>query len=160
MDQNDTSYSSDYHFASSSSSCYLSTPEYLSQPSYTSSSSHSSSKEMYPPMYKHYEPPSKPGKGSSLEPKTSFSTVRTTYDTTYNKSGSMNNVNGLAARFLTFGDVQSFPFIGCAFDVVWNSPNCGLCWKLTNRRRAPRSILLLLIVPGLVSILHRRLSCD
>ncbi len=111
-------------------------------------------------LYKHYEPPSKPGKGSSLEPKTSFSTVRTTYDTTYNKSGSMNNVNGLAARFLTFGDVPSFPFIGGALDVVWNSPNCGLCWKLTNRRRAPRSILLLLIVPGLVSILHRRLSCD
>jgi len=58
-----------------------------------------------------------------------------TYD---NKSGSMNNVacsngaNGLTARFPTFGDVPSFPFIGGAFDVVWNSPNCGSCWTLTN----------------------------
>ncbi|KAF8470406.1 SnodProt1 [Russula ochroleuca] len=67
------------------------------------------------------------------------STLRATYDTTYdNKSGSMNGVacsngpNGLAARFPTFGDIPSFPFIGGAFDVVWNSPNCGSCWNLTN----------------------------
>jgi hypothetical protein len=43
-----------------------------------------------------------------------------------------NGANGLAARFPTFGDVPSFPFIGGALDVVWNSPNCGSCWNLTN----------------------------
>jgi hypothetical protein len=43
-----------------------------------------------------------------------------------------NGANGLAARFPTFGDVPTFPFIGGAFDVVWNSPNCGSCWTLTN----------------------------
>ncbi|KAI0304605.1 Cerato-platanin, partial [Russula brevipes] len=62
------------------------------------------------------------------------------YDTTFdNKAGSMNGVacsdgqNGLAARFPTFGDVPSFPFVGGAFDVVWNSPNCGACWSVTNK---------------------------
>jgi hypothetical protein len=66
-------------------------------------------------------------------------TLRATYDTTFdNKSGSLNNVacsngaNGLVARFPTFGDIPKFPFIGGAFDVVWNSPNCGSCWSLTN----------------------------
>jgi hypothetical protein len=29
-------------------------------------------------------------------------------------------------------DIPSFPFIGRAFDVVWNSPDCGACWNLTN----------------------------
>ncbi|KAF8467134.1 SnodProt1 [Russula ochroleuca] len=67
------------------------------------------------------------------------SSLRATYDTTYdNKDGSLNGVacsngpNGLAVRFPTFGDIPSFPFIGGAFDVVWNSPNCGACWNLTN----------------------------
>ncbi|KAH8997423.1 Cerato-platanin [Lactarius akahatsu] len=65
--------------------------------------------------------------------------LRATFDTTFdNKAGSLNGVacsngaNGLAARFPTFGDVPSFPFIGGAFDVAWNSPNCGSCWALTN----------------------------
>jgi Cerato-platanin len=43
-----------------------------------------------------------------------------------------NGVNGLASRFPTFGSVPSFPFIGGAFDVVFNSTNCGGCWSLTN----------------------------
>jgi Cerato-platanin len=67
------------------------------------------------------------------------SPLRATYDSTFdNKSGSLNGVacsngaNGLAARFPTFGDIPSFPFIGGAFDVVWNSPNCGACWSVTN----------------------------
>jgi hypothetical protein len=62
-----------------------------------------------------------------------------TYDAAYDKkNGSLNSVtcsngaNGLAARFPTFGDVPSFPFIGGAFDVAWNSSNCGACWSLTN----------------------------
>ena len=43
-----------------------------------------------------------------------------------------NGANGLTARFPTFGDVPSFPFIGGVFDIMWNSLNCGSCWKLTN----------------------------
>jgi hypothetical protein len=65
--------------------------------------------------------------------------VRATFDTTYdNKSGSLNGVacsngaNGLAARFPTFGNIPTFPFIGGAPDVAFNSPNCGGCWKLTS----------------------------
>src|ERR1700733_8945967 len=67
-------------------------------------------------------------------------TVRATFDTTYdNPSGSLNNVacsngaNGLAARFPTFGNIPTFPFIGGAPGVVFNSPNCGGCWKLTSK---------------------------
>ena len=63
---------------------------------------------------------------------------RATYDTTYdNPKGSMNGVacsngaNGLASKYPRFGDLPSFPNIGGAYDIVWNSPNCGACWSLT-----------------------------
>jgi len=72
-------------------------------------------------------------------PPPSTITARVTFDRTYdNPSGSMNGVacssgaNGLALRFPTFGNLPSFPYIGGAFDVVWNSTNCGGCWSLTN----------------------------
>jgi hypothetical protein len=65
--------------------------------------------------------------------------VRATYDNTFdNPFGSMNNVacsngkNGLAARFPKFINLPSFPNIGGAFDVSFNSPNCGGCWKIIN----------------------------
>jgi len=64
---------------------------------------------------------------------------KVTYDPTYdNQDGSMSSVacsdghNGLAARFAKFRDIPTFPYIGGAFDIVWNSPNCGSCWKITN----------------------------
>jgi len=67
------------------------------------------------------------------------SPLRVTYDTTFdNPNGSVNGVacsngaNGLVAKFPTFDKIPSFPFIGGAFDVVWNSPNCGSCWNITN----------------------------
>ena len=41
-------------------------------------------------------------------------------------------INGLAAKFLTLGAIPSFPFIGGAFDIVFNSPNCGECWNITS----------------------------
>ena len=47
----------------------------------------------------------------------------------------MNTVacsNPLISRYPHFGDIPNFPYIGGAFDVVWGSPNCGACWKLTN----------------------------
>ena len=126
------------------SSSYSSQPPYTSssypsQPPYTSSS-YPSPQKTYPPTTtpSPYEPSSKPVDGNQPGPKVS-SSLRATYDTTYdNKDGSLNGVacsngpNGLAARFPTFGDVPSFPFLGGAFDVVWNSPNCGSCWNLTN----------------------------
>ena len=145
-------YSSQLYYTSSSypskpsytSSSYSSQPPYTSssypsQPPYTSSS-YPSPQKTYPPTTtpSPYEPSSKPVDGNQPGPKVS-SSLRATYDTTYdNKDGSLNGVacsngpNGLAARFPTFGDVPSFPFLGGAFDVVWNSPNCGSCWNLTN----------------------------
>ena len=145
--KNGTSYSPGYSsgsYTSSSCSCYSSTP-YSSQPAYTSSSSYYPPKETYPPSGSGSYPPkeSKPYPPKSAEPPQTSpptsATLRATFDTTFdNKSGSMNNVacsngaNGLAARFPTFGDVPTFPFLGGAFDVVWNSPNCGSCWTLTN----------------------------
>jgi hypothetical protein len=65
--------------------------------------------------------------------------TKITYDNTYdNKAGSLNGVAcsngqfGLASKFPTFGKLPTFPYIGGAFNVVWNSPNCGGCWTLTN----------------------------
>jgi hypothetical protein len=147
--QNGTSYSSS-GYTSSSCSCYSTTP-YSSDTSYTSQPTYTPSASYYPPNVtgtgyppkesKTYPPPSYSSK--CPEPPTPSpptpATLRTTFDPTYdNKFGSMNTVacsngaNGLSARFPTFGDVPSFPFIGGAFDVVWNSPNCGGCWTLTN----------------------------
>lgn len=64
---------------------------------------------------------------------------KVTYDPRYdNRHGSMDKVAcsdgryGLAARFATFRDLPTFPYIGGAFNIHWNSPNCGSCWKLTN----------------------------
>ena len=144
-DKNSTLYTSSgsYPASSSSCSCSSSTPYPSSQPPYTSSSSYTSSKEPYPPTTMSpypYVPPSKPsGSCNTPEPSTPPTTLKVTFDTTYdNKDGSLNNVacsngaNGLARRFATFSDIPSFPFIGGAFDVVWNSPNCGGCWTLTN----------------------------
>jgi hypothetical protein len=55
-----------------------------------------------------------------------------------NRNGSMDTVacsngdNGLVTKFPTFGDLPSFLFIGGAFDIVWNSTNCGSCWNISN----------------------------
>ena len=65
--------------------------------------------------------------------------LRATFDTTFdNPTESLNNVacsngaNGLVAKFPTFDKIPSYPFIGGAFDVAWNSPNCGGCWSISN----------------------------
>jgi hypothetical protein len=65
--------------------------------------------------------------------------LHATHDGTFDKPfSSMNDVscstgnNGLAAKFPKFINLPSFPNIGGAFDVWWNSPNCGGCWKITN----------------------------
>ena len=139
---NGTSYSStptpqpsNGTYPSGSCSCPSGSPSYSSQPSYTSSP-YLPPTGSCPPTTTPYptKPHSKPSSPNAPAP-----TLRATFDTTYdNKNGSLNSVacsngaNGLVARFPTFGDVPTFPFIGGAFDVVWNSPNCGGCWTLTN----------------------------
>jgi len=67
------------------------------------------------------------------------SPLRATFDPTFdNPGGSMDGVacsngdNGLETQFPTFGDLPSFPFIGGAYDIVWDSPHCGSCWNITN----------------------------
>ena len=67
------------------------------------------------------------------------SPLKATFDQTFdNPNGLLNNVacsdgkNGLSSRFRTFGDIPGFPYIGGAYDIVWNSTNCGSCWRLTN----------------------------
>jgi hypothetical protein len=62
------------------------------------------------------------------------------YDNTYdNSQGSVNGVgcsdgeHGLAARFSTFGGNLPSSHIGGVFGIAWNSPNCGACWKITNK---------------------------
>ena len=124
-------YSSQYssttsYYPTTTGSYSMGTPYCSSQPSYTSSS-------YYPPTISSSSPTAPQSNTPTPSP------LRATYDTTFdNKAGSLNNVacsngpNGLAARFPTFGDIPNFPFIGGAFDVVWNSPNCGGCWNITN----------------------------
>jgi hypothetical protein len=67
------------------------------------------------------------------------SPVTATYDTDYddrssstNKVACSNGKNGLSSRYPTLGDFPSFPYIGGAYGIVWNSTNCGSCWKITN----------------------------
>jgi len=138
------SSTTDYYPTTTDSYSTTGTPYYSSQPYYTSSSYYSPPKETYPPTTSTCppSPPSKPDHGkpdnNKPEPNTP-SPLRATYDATFdNKAGSLNSVacsngpNGLAARFPTFGDIPNFPFIGGAFDIAWNSPNCGGCWNITN----------------------------
>jgi hypothetical protein len=79
------------------------------------------------------------------------SPLRVTFDKTFdNAQGSLKSVacsdgeNGLASRFPKFGDLPNFPNIGGAFDVSFNSPNCGGCWMITNK--ANGAIILLTAV--------------
>jgi hypothetical protein len=67
------------------------------------------------------------------------SPLKVTYDQTFdNRDGSTSNVacsngpNGLASRYPWFGNFSSFPYIGGAYDIVWNSTNCGSCWLIYN----------------------------
>lgn len=65
--------------------------------------------------------------------------LKVTWDQTFdNPSGSTNGVacsdgqNGLASKYPTFGSFPYFPNIGGAYDIVWNSTNCGSCWFIYN----------------------------
>jgi hypothetical protein len=67
------------------------------------------------------------------------SPLRAAFDGTFdNPTYSVGNVacsngaNGLAAKYPTFNKIPNYPYVGGAFDVAWNSPNCGGCWSITN----------------------------
>jgi len=67
------------------------------------------------------------------------SPLRAAFDSTFdNPTYSLNNVacsngvNGLAAKYPTFDDLTIYPYVGGAYNVAWNSPNCGGCWSITN----------------------------
>ena len=67
------------------------------------------------------------------------SPLRAAFDSTFdNPTYSLDNVacsngaNGLAAKYPTFSTIPNYPYVGGAFDVAWNSPNCGGCWSITN----------------------------
>ncbi|KAF8477789.1 Cerato-platanin-domain-containing protein [Russula ochroleuca] len=93
-----------------------------------------------------YESPSKPVDGNEPGPKASSSLRHVRHHIRQQRLGWLSCImlkradsgplgvdqNGLASRFPTFGNIPSFPFIGGAFDIAWNSPNCGACRNLTN----------------------------
>ena len=67
------------------------------------------------------------------------SPLHAAFDSTYdNPTYSLNNVacsdgaNGLVSKYPTLNKIPSYPFVGGAFDIAWNSPNCGGCWSITN----------------------------
>jgi hypothetical protein len=42
--------------------------------------------------------------------------------------------NGLGKRYPRFGDFPHYPYIGGVHDLASHSPDCGACWKLTNKK--------------------------
>jgi hypothetical protein len=66
---------------------------------------------------------------------------KVTWDSVYdNPEGSTDKVacsngpHGLVAKYPHFKNFPDFPHLGGAFDVKWGSPNCGKCWKLTEKK--------------------------
>ncbi|KAF8489422.1 Cerato-platanin [Russula emetica] len=77
-----------------------------------------------------------------------LATYKVTWDDTYdNPNGNTDSVAcsngqwGLDGAFPQFKDFPIFPYIGGAFDIKWDSPNCGKCWKLTNPQTGRRIYL-------------------
>ena len=69
-----------------------------------------------------------------------LTTYKVTWDATYdNPEGNTlgvacsNGPHGLAAKYPHFRNFPDFPFLGGAFDTKFGSPNCGKCWKLTDK---------------------------
>ena len=68
------------------------------------------------------------------------STFKVTWDATYdNPEGNTDSVacsngpHGLAAEYPHFKNFPDFPYLGGAFNTKFGSPNCGKCWKLTDK---------------------------
>jgi hypothetical protein len=60
-----------------------------------------------------------------------------TMNTKYDNMNGITNIlacSHLATLYPRFVNIPNFPYIGGAFDIQGhNSPNCGKCWRLTNR---------------------------
>ena len=70
-----------------------------------------------------------------------LATYKVTWDATYdNPNGNTDSVacsngpHGLAGSYPHFKNFPDFPYLGGAYDTKWGSPNCGKCWKLTNKK--------------------------
>ena len=66
-----------------------------------------------------------------------LATYKVTWDATYdNPKGKTTSVacSNLAPIVPYFKDFPDFPYLGGAFDVKFGSPNCGKCWKLTDKK--------------------------
>ena len=70
-----------------------------------------------------------------------LATYKVTWDATYDKpEGSTysvacsNGPHGLAEKYPHFKNFPDFPHLGGAFNVKWGSPNCGKCWKLSDKK--------------------------
>ena len=70
-----------------------------------------------------------------------LNTYKVTFDSVYDRpEGSTDSVacsngpHGLASKYPHFKNFPDFPYLGGAFDVKWGSPNCGKCWKLTDKK--------------------------
>src|SRR6266852_780625 len=66
---------------------------------------------------------------------------KVTWDATYdNGNGDTKSVacsngpHGLASKYPHFKNFPDFPYLGGAFDTKFGSPNCGKCWKLTDKK--------------------------
>jgi len=74
-----------------------------------------------------------------------LTTYKVTWDATYdNPNGYTSNVAcsdgpyGLDTTYPQFKNFPDFPNLGGAFDTKWGSPNCGNCWKLTDKQTGRR----------------------
>jgi len=63
-------------------------------------------------------------------------TYKVVYNPVYdNPHQTLNDVacSELSSQFSQFHDIPTFPAIGGAPNTTFNSPNCGACWKVTNK---------------------------
>jgi hypothetical protein len=72
--------------------------------------------------------------------------LHATHDKTYDDPHGLTKntpCSNLAKRYPRFGDFPHYPYIGDAYDISRNSPNCGECWKLTNKKNVSISFIAL-----------------
>jgi hypothetical protein len=70
-----------------------------------------------------------------------LATYKVTWDAVYderhrstNTVACSNGPHGLVAQYPELKDIPGFPFLGGVFDTKWGSPNCGKCWRLTDKK--------------------------
>ena len=74
----------------------------------------------------------------STGPTKHFATFDTIYDNprrSLDETACSDGPNGLAKNYPTFGKLPEYPWIGTGPGITWNSPHCGGCWNVTNRKK-------------------------